>query len=104
MSAKFPRGGGGANPFSAIRLFEFGPVVQEEMAFNDFSYLELWRPFCSVERNRLCNFNRGYPEDQFCEIILNLDLYFRRCCLKDFSLGALVALVFKGAELFMQFC
>ena len=42
------------------------------MAFNDFSYLELWRSFCSVERNHLCNFNRGYSEEQFCEIILNI--------------------------------
>ena len=27
-------------------------------------------PFCSAERNHLCNFNRGYPEEQVCEIIL----------------------------------
>ena len=40
------------------------------MAFNDLSYLELWWPFCSAERNHLCNFNRGYPEEQVCEIIL----------------------------------
>ena len=72
------------------------------MAFNDFSYLELWRSFCSAERNRLCNFNRGYPEEQFCEIIFNLDLWFR-CRLKDFLSGALVALVFCGAEPLVQF-
>ena len=30
--------------------FEFGSVVQEEM-FKHFSYLELWRPFCSAEQN-----------------------------------------------------
>ena len=51
--------------------------------FNNFSYLELWWPFCAVEQNHLCNFNRGYPEEQFCEIILNLDQWFR-CCLKIF--------------------
>ena len=44
----------------------------------DISYLELWQPFCSVERNHLCNFGRGYHEEQFCEIILNLDQCFRR--------------------------
>ena len=29
-------------------------------------------------------FGRGYHGEQFCEIILNLDKWFRRCCLKDF--------------------
>ena len=75
-------------------FFVFGPVVHEEMLFKDIlfkdiSYLELWRPFCTVERNHLCNFGRGYFEEQFCEIILNLGQWFR-CCLKDFLSGALV--------------
>ena len=37
------------------------------MLFKDTSYLELWWPFCSAERNNLflCNFGRGYPEEQF---------------------------------------
>ena len=60
-------------------VFEFGPVVQE-MWFKDISYLELWRPFCSVERNHLCYFGREYYEEQFCEL-LNLDQWFRRRCL-----------------------
>ena len=51
-------------------------VVQEEMLFKDISYQELWRPFCSVERNSFSNFGRGYYEEQFCEIILNLDKWF----------------------------
>ena len=42
------------------------------MLFKYISYLELWQPFCSVERNQLCNFGRRYYEEQFCEIILNL--------------------------------
>ena len=41
-------------------------------------------PFCSAEQNHLCNFGRGYYEEQFFEIILNLDQWFRRCCLKIF--------------------
>ena len=53
--------------------FEFGPVVQEEMLFNNISYLELWAPLCSAEQNQLCNSGRRYQEEQFCEIILNLD-------------------------------
>ena len=38
---------------------QFRPVVQEEMSFKDISYLELWRPFRSVEWNRLWNLGRG---------------------------------------------
>ena len=52
------------------------------MSFKESSYLELWRNFCSSERNHLCNFGRGYQEEQFCEFILNLDEWFKRCHLK----------------------
>ena len=41
----------------------------EIMPFNDISHLEFWQPFCSVEKNHLCNFDRGCYEEQFCEII-----------------------------------
>ena len=79
-------------------------MVQEKMLFKDISYLELWRPFCFPELNHLCNFVRGHYEEQFCEIILNLGQWFRRRCrLKDFLSGALVALHFSGVEQFMQF-
>ena len=131
--------------------FKFGPEVQEEMPLKSISYLELWWPFCSAEWNHLCNFDRGFNEEQFCKIILNLDQWFRRswlidisylelwwpfwimeqnhlcnftrglygeqlcefifnlgqwirrCRLKDFLSGALAALLFGGAKLFMQF-
>ena len=74
------------------------------MAFKGISYLELWQPFCSVECNHLRNFGRGYQEEQFCDIILNLGQWFsRRCGLKDFLSGALATLLFDGAEPFMQF-
>ena len=74
------------------------------MRFKDFSYLKLWRPFCSAERNNLCNFGRRHHEEQFCEIILNLGEWLRRrCLLKDFLSGALAALLFSGAGPFMQF-
>ena len=76
---------------------------QEEIPFKGISYLELWQTFCSEERNHLCNFDKGYQEEQFCEIILNLGQWFRRCRFKDFLSGALAALLFCGAEPFMQF-
>ena len=41
----------------------------------------------------MCNYGRGYQQEQFCEIILNLDQWFRRCHLKDFLSRALAALV-----------
>ena len=34
-----------------------------------------------MERNHLCNFGRWYSEEQFCEIISNLDQWFKRRCL-----------------------
>ena len=46
----------------------------------------------------MCNFGKGYYEEQFCEIILNLGQWFRRCRLKDFLSGALVALLFSVAN------
>ena len=49
------------------------------------TFLELWQPFCYAKRNHLCNFDRWYQEEKFCEIILNLDQCFRRrCVLKIF--------------------
>ena len=73
------------------------------MLFKGISYLELWQPFCLAEHNPLCNIGREYYVKQFCEIILNLGQWFRRCCLQDFLSGALVALLIGGAEPFMQF-
>ena len=74
------------------------------MLFKSFSYLELCQPFCSTERNHLCNFGRGYPEEQFCEIILIwVNGSGGDVILKDFLSKALAALLFGGAEPFMQF-
>ena len=73
------------------------------MLFKDISYLELWRPFSSAEAEPFVQIGRGHYEEQFCEIILNFGQWFRRCRLKDFLSGALAALLFSGAEPFMQF-
>ena len=74
------------------------------MPFKGISYMQLWQLFCSAERNRLCNYGRGYYEKQFFEIILNLGQWFRkRCRLKHFFSGTLVADLFGGAKSFMQF-
>ena len=73
------------------------------MAFKYAFYLELWQPFCSAEQNHLSKFGRGHNREHICEIIVNLDQWFRRCLLKYFLSGALVALLFSGAEPFVQF-
>ena len=67
------------------------------MPIKGISYLELWQPLCSKEHNHVCNFDKVYYKEQFCEIILNMGQWLRRCCLKDFLSGALVALLFSGA-------
>ena len=47
------------------------------MSFKDVSYLEPWQLSCLAERNHLGNFGRGHYENNFCEIILNLDQWLR---------------------------
>ena len=42
-------------------------------------------------------------EEQFCEIIMNLDQWLKKCCLSDFLSGAFAALLFSGVEPFMNF-
>ena len=60
-------------------------MVLERKSLKDISYLALWQPLCSMEWNHLCNFGRRHHEEQFYEIILNLDQCFRRrCILKKF--------------------
>ena len=71
------------------------------MLFKGISYLEPWQPFCSAEQNHLSNFSGGYYDEHFCEIIFGQ--WFRICHLKDVFSGALAALLFCGAEPFMQF-
>ena len=83
---------------------KIGPVVKVKMSFKDISYLEVRQPFCSAERNHLCNYSREYYEEHFCEIILNLDQWFRRRChFEDFLSGALAALLLGGANPFVRF-
>ena len=43
------------------------------MPLKDISYLELWQHLRSFEWNHLCNFGRRHHEEQFCEIVLNLN-------------------------------
>ena len=59
---------------------KFGSVVQKEMPLEDISYLELLQPLCSADQEHWRNFGRMHHEEQFSEIILNLDLWFRRKC------------------------
>ena len=87
-----------------VKLFKFGLAVQEKMSFKAVSYLSLWWPLlqwsgtiCAILEESIMQ------EEQFCEIILNLGQWFRRCHFKKFLSGALAALVFVGEEHFMHF-
>ena len=57
--------------------------------FIHISFLELWQPLCSVEQNHLCNFSRGYHEEQFCEInfefgpLVQEEMSFKRFLIKS---------------------
>ena len=75
------------------------------MSFKVISNLALWWPLLQRSRTFCAILVEGImQEEQFCEIILILDQWFRRRChLKYFLSGALVALVLVGAELCMQF-
>ena len=64
------------------------------MCYKDISYLELWRPLCSLEQNHLFNFGRKH-EEQFCEMILNLDQWFRR--------GIKIFLIWSSGSPFVQY-
>ena len=88
----------------SLKYFEFGPVLNEEMWFKDFSYLDLCWPNCLAEQNHLCNFCRRHHQEHYCVIILSLEQWFRRQCrLRYFLSTALVALWFVGVEPFVQF-
>ena len=43
------------------------------MPLKAISYLELSQHLRSFERNHLCNFGRVHHEEQFCEIVLDLN-------------------------------
>ena len=38
---------------SLCTYFNLGPEIQEKMSLKGFSYLELWRPLCSAEHNKI---------------------------------------------------
>ena len=71
------------------------------MSFKVISYLGLWWPICLVEQNHLCNLSREYHEEQFSEIILNLDqlVVQEEILFKRFLSRALAALMFVYAIL-----
>ena len=57
------------------------------MLFKYISFPELTQPFVQWSRTICAMLVEGYNEDQFCEIILNWDQWFRRrCLLKIFPL------------------
>ena len=77
-------------------------MVQEKWHLKLFLSWSSGSPFVQRSLN-LCNFIRGYYEEQFCEIILYLGQWFRRCPLKDCLFGALTALRLGERNLLSNF-
>ena len=60
-----------------VKLYGIWTSTQMQMSFKDISYLELWQPLYSVDRNHLRNFFSRHHKEPSCEIILYLDQWFR---------------------------
>ena len=71
-------------------------MVQKEMSFKDI-FCRALAALCSADQNHLCNFGRRYNEERFCEIILNLDQWFR----ENYRLK--VFLIWSSGRPFVQF-
>ena len=70
------------------------------MLFTNISYLELWQTFYTRSKTILFNIGRGYHVEQFCEIILNLDQWFKKkYSLKIFLIWSFGSPFFSGAIL-----
>ena len=48
------------------------------MSFKDIFIQSSCGPIVLCSKNHFCNFGREHYEEHFCEIILNLDQWFRR--------------------------
>ena len=59
-------------------ILNFRSVVQDAMPFKDISYPGLCWPFCSLQEKHLFIFCREYYEEHCCEVIMNLNQWFRR--------------------------
>ena len=58
--------------------------VAKEISFKDIYIFSSGGHF--VQLSFLSNLSGGFDKDHFCEIILNLDQWFRRCSLKIFHI------------------
>ena len=70
--------------------------MTQEMSIKEASCLDLWWLFYSAEKNHLCSFGPEHHEEQFCEIILNLDKRFGRCLFQDILLKTFLILNSNG--------
>ena len=59
-------------------------MVQEEISFKRYFLSRALEALLFSPAEPLCKFGRGHYEENLCEVILNLDQYFRRCRLKKF--------------------
>ena len=60
-----------------LKLYGIRTSGLEDVIFRHFLSRALAAIY-SADKNHLCNFGRRHHKEQFCEIILNLDQWFRR--------------------------
>ena len=65
---------------NSVKLFWIWVSGSREDVVLKNSYLELWRPSCSVDQNHLCSFEREHHGKHSCEVLWNLDQWLRRRC------------------------
>ena len=80
-----------------LNYFRFGTVVYDMISFK---FVSIFNSGTHFTQYHLCNFERGYFRIHLCEITLNLDQLLMRSC---HLFLALVAVLFSGAEPFVQF-
>ena len=77
-------------------------MVYEKILFKDISHLELWRLLYYARQNSLCNFGTSDHEEQFCEIIWNLNSS-GDVIVRYFLSIALEAVLFSRVDPLVQF-
>ena len=85
-----------------MKIFKLGPEVQE-MSFKNIFIWSSAGPFVQQSRTICAIMVEGIKKNNSVNLFLILGQWFRRCHLKCFLSGALAALMFSGAEPFMQF-
>ena len=73
-------------------------MVLKEMSFEELQDDPLWQPSWILERNDLSNSESLCHLDASHQVLAQSDLWFGRCCLKNFKIVAMAAMLDIGME------